>query len=114
MIPAHLTHVIVRDLDGRIRLWSTGAERLYGWSAREATGAITHDLLATEFPKPLPEIDADLLREGVWEGELRHRTRNGGPNTVASRWELQQDQAGNPVAVVEASREVNGASEQEL
>jgi len=34
---------------------------------------------------------------------LRQRTRDGGRIRVASRWELQQDQAGNPVAVVEAN-----------
>lgn len=103
-----LAHVIVRDLDGLIRFWSSGAAQLYGWSAGEATGEISHSLLSTRFPRPLEEIEAALLREGVWVGELLHETREGRQIRVASHWELQQDASGNPVAVVEANREAEG------
>jgi PAS domain-containing protein len=54
---------MVRDFDGRIVHWAAGAERLYGWSAQEAIGRISHKLLATEFPKPRAEIEAALLAE---------------------------------------------------
>src|SRR3954453_20290449 len=30
--------VIATDLQGRIRYWNAGAERMYGWSAAEAVG----------------------------------------------------------------------------
>ena len=80
---------MVRDLDGRIRFWSRGAERLYGWSREEALGEVSHRLLATAFPKPLVDIQAELLREGHWQGELRHRARNGQAVHVASHWALR-------------------------
>jgi PAS domain-containing protein len=36
-----LAQVMVRDLDGRITAWSSGSERLYGWSLSEAVGQIS-------------------------------------------------------------------------
>jgi two-component system, LuxR family, sensor kinase FixL len=69
-----LTHdtVFVRDRDDVITYWNRAATALYGWDRDEAIGRRTHDLLHTEFPKPLPEIMADLMRTDHWEGELVH------------------------------------------
>jgi PAS domain S-box-containing protein len=78
--------MIVRDPQDRIVAWNRGAERLYGWSAAEARGRVTHDLLETVFPEPVAEIVRRLEAEGHWEGELRHRTRAGRLVTVLSRW----------------------------
>jgi len=55
------TTIMVRDLDGTIRFWNRGAERMYGYSKQQATGKLSHDLLCTVFPQPLAEIEADLL-----------------------------------------------------
>src|SRR6185312_9023408 len=38
------TQAMVRGLDGTIRYWSTGAERLYGWSRADAVGKVSHIL----------------------------------------------------------------------
>jgi PAS domain S-box-containing protein len=78
--------MIVRDPLDRIVSWNKGAERLYGWSAAEARGQTTHELLQTIFPEPVEEIARRLEAEGHWEGELRHRTRAGRAVTVLSRW----------------------------
>jgi PAS domain-containing protein len=51
-----LAQVMVRDPQGRITLWSRGAERLYGFTRAEALGSISHELLNTRFPEPLPNI----------------------------------------------------------
>ncbi len=79
--------VFVRDADSLISYWNEGAERLYGWSRDEALGKLTHDLLHTEFPVPLSEI----LSSDRWEGELKHRKRDGAVITVASRWTTLRD-----------------------
>src|SRR5207253_2250301 len=47
---------LVRDLDDCILHWTGGAARLYGWSAAEAIGRVSHELLRTEFPQPLEAI----------------------------------------------------------
>jgi PAS domain S-box-containing protein len=96
-----LAQAFVRDLDGRISYWSTGAVRLYGWSAAEAVGRVAHELLHTEFPAPLPEINRSLLEHGQWEGQLVHVARDGRRLHVASQWVLRRDAAGGPQGVFE-------------
>ncbi|HTW47525.1 MAG TPA: PAS domain S-box protein [Acidobacteriaceae bacterium] len=78
--------ILVRDHEDRIVYWNKGAERLYGWSAEEAVGRMSHQLLQTQFPQPYEEVQKALETEGHWEGELRHRLRSGRQVTVQSRW----------------------------
>ncbi len=78
--------VMIRTFEGKINSWNRGAAELYGWRREEAIGRISHDLLQTQFPKPLEEIESELLRNGFWEGNLVHTTRDGGRVVVRSRW----------------------------
>jgi PAS domain S-box-containing protein len=99
--------IFVRDpATATIRYWNRGAEALYGWSSGEALGATSRALLKTRFPRPFAEIEATLLREGYWEGELVHTTRGGRELTVASRWALRRDEAGRPAAILELNTDV--------
>jgi PAS domain S-box-containing protein len=91
--------IIFRQLDGRITYWNRGAQELYGWRAEEAVGKLSHDLLRTVFPVPIKDIDAELLRAGVWEGELEHRRIDGTKVIVASRWSLSRDDAGRSIVM---------------
>ncbi len=101
-----LSAVMVRDLDGTIRFWSRGCERLYGWTAKEAVGRSAHELLRIEFPLPPAEIEAALLREGEWRGDLRHVRRDGTSLVVAAHRALRRDEAGRAAAVVESLADV--------
>jgi PAS domain S-box-containing protein len=101
-----LANVLARDKEDRIILWSAGMEQLYGWSRGEAIGQVSHQLLATECSQPLEEIRAQLLRDGQWTGELTHRRRDGERLTVASRWVVHQDQAGQLTATLEVNNDV--------
>ncbi|HEX4064767.1 MAG TPA: PAS domain S-box protein [Acidobacteriaceae bacterium] len=78
--------ILVRDHRDHIVYWNKGAERFYGWTAAEAMGRDSHDLLQTTFPEPLEEINKKLDRNGHWEGELLHQTRSGQRVMVLSRW----------------------------
>jgi PAS domain S-box-containing protein len=93
--------LLVRGLDGAIRFWSAGCERLYGWSAAEAVGQSTHDMLKTSFPAPWPEVEAALLRDGAWSGDLTQTRRDGTRIVVAARKALRRDATGRPYAVME-------------
>jgi PAS domain S-box-containing protein len=98
--------IIVRDPKSRITFWNPGAEKAYGWSAAEAMGKVTHELLQTTFPEPLDQINAMLLRTGRWEGELIHTKRDGRRVVVASRQSLRRDEHGAPAAILEINRDV--------
>jgi PAS domain S-box-containing protein len=91
--------VMTRTVDGTINFWNHSAEKLYGWRKEEAIGRISHDLLQTQFPKPLEEIESELVRNRLWEGKLVHATRDGSRVAVESRWAL--DLTEQPGAVVE-------------
>ena len=79
---------MIRSMEGRINLWNRSAAELYGWKEEEAVGRISHDLLQTQFPKPLEEIESELVRNGRWEGMLVHTARDGSRVVVESRWTL--------------------------
>ncbi|MDO9711531.1 PAS domain-containing protein [Paracraurococcus lichenis] len=97
---------MARDMDGTIRHWSKGCERLYGWTAAEAVGRISHDLLRTVFPVTRGEIEAALRRDGEWAGDLRHRRRDGREVVVAARKVLRQEKEGGPGSVLEVLEDV--------
>jgi PAS domain S-box-containing protein len=89
-----------------IRYWNQGAERLYGWKSGEALAKFIYALLDARFPEPLDEIEAGLLRNGSWEGELDHLRRDGTRIVVQTRWVLRRDSTGLPVAVMEINRDI--------
>jgi PAS domain S-box-containing protein len=98
--------VIVRDLDGKITFWNQGAIDTYGWRRKEAVRRVAHDLWQTRFPCPLKEIEAVMATRGHWEGELEYTSRDGKTIVVDSRWSLQRDERGKPIAVLEINRDV--------
>jgi hypothetical protein len=98
-VPVQADSVMMRTMSGVIRFWNRSAEGVYGWRKEEAIGRISHDLLRTEFPRPLEKIESELARKGRWEGRLVHTTRDGRRVTVQSRWIL--DRAEFPGTVVE-------------
>jgi len=105
--------IIVRDPESRITFWNPGAEKTYGWTAAEAIGKITHELLQTTFPEPLDQLNAILVRTGRWEGELTHAKRDGARVVVASRWSLRCNEHGAPGAILEINRDVTEAKRAE-
>jgi two-component system, LuxR family, sensor kinase FixL len=101
-----LAQVMTRSFPGEIHYWSRGMERLYGFSAAEAIGRISHELLRTEFPQSLGYVDRELLERAEWTGELRHRRRDGEQVVVVSHQSLHRDPAGAPSLVTEVNNDI--------
>lgn len=97
---------LVRDEQDHILLWSDGCARLYGFTAEQAIGRVSHELLRVEFSQPLETIRAMLHKTGRWEGELTHRRADGTVVHVASLWVLRNGTA-NPV-VLEVNNDITG------
>jgi PAS domain S-box-containing protein len=98
--------IIVRDVKDRVTYWNKGATKIYGYTREEALGKVTHDLLKTEHPEPLPKIYEKLLRDNRWEGEMVHTRRDGRHLTVFSRWALDRDAQGNRAYVLETNNDI--------
>jgi len=94
--------VMVRDLeDGTIRFWNRGAQELYGYSKEEAIGRKSHELLKTQFPTALEEIEKEAPAIGHWEGELIQTTKDNRKLTVDSRWRFKADKKGRLSSILE-------------
>jgi PAS domain S-box-containing protein len=106
LINLALDAIFVHDMDRKIIFWNRGAEELYGWKEAEVLGRSPHDLLETKFPRSLEEIRAELLAKDRWEGELAHKTQSGRRVDVISRWSLQRDESGEPIAILEITRDI--------
>ena len=104
----NLTHdaIFIRDMNEVVRNWNRGAEALYGWTAEEAEGKIAAELLKTVLPLPLERIMAEMLNRGRWEGELVRTRKDGTHVVVASRWSLQRDARGDPIAALETNNDI--------
>jgi PAS domain S-box-containing protein len=110
-----LTHdtIFVRDTCDIITYWNRGAEELYGWTAEQAIGRRSHDLLHTVFPASVTDIQAELLREGRWEGELTHTKADGSEVVVASRWALRRDKQAQLAGVLETNNDITDRKHRE-
>jgi signal transduction histidine kinase len=49
---------------------------------------------------------AELLHTGRWEGELVRSRKDGTQVAIASRWSLQRDARGTPVAALETNNDI--------
>src|SRR5690606_32720060 len=77
---------------------------LYGYTKSDAVGAVSHQLLRTEFPEPLVNINSKLQTEQRWEGVLTHTKRDGSRIKVLSRWEITPDVERGALQVLETNR----------
>jgi PAS domain S-box-containing protein len=98
--------ILVHDLEGHIIFWNEGAEHLYGWTAQEALGKITHTLLQTHFPISSDALNHALEQHDQWEGNLIHIRRDGAQVIVESRQVLVRDEEGRPSAILEINRDI--------
>jgi PAS domain S-box-containing protein len=98
--------IFVRDLDGRITYWNAGAADTYGFTRDEAAGRKAHDLLRTQFPQPLPVIEATAARDGRWDGELTNWCADGQSIIVESRWAAQHGPDGSLLGYMEINHDI--------
>lgn len=98
--------VAVFGFDMRVTVWNAEAERLYGWKREEVVGGIIQAAVRCLPSQPLSVILATVRESGVWRGEFVRTTKSGSTVTVGAKWTLRRDREGNPLDIVETSRDL--------
>jgi diguanylate cyclase (GGDEF)-like protein/PAS domain S-box-containing protein len=100
--------IFVMDMSSRITYWNKGAERLYGWEAREAEGQRMPELLCDNHAA-YSEAYKTALDEGEWVGELLQRRRDGTLLQADTRWTVVQADpaAGIPQKILVISNDIS-------
>lgn len=99
--------VIVHSFDGEIRYWTSGSERLYGWSRKEAIGRVVHELLGTRFLEAVDTIRAGVRVYNTWSGELVHMHKDGHPIAIASRWVAVRTQMSSDLLIMQMNSDIS-------
>jgi PAS domain S-box-containing protein len=98
--------IFARDVGRRITFWNRGAEGTYGFSEAEALGVSPGELLRTEYPIPLEEIERLVAETGGWHGDLVQHTKDGRRVVVESRWAAQYGGPGQLAGLLEVNRDI--------
>ena len=105
--------ILVWDAGQVITFWNHGAERTYGYTRAEAVGRIASELLRTEYPAPMADLDAELDGSGSWQGELVQTRRDGQRIVLASRWAARLAPDGTRLGAMEVNRDITAAKDAE-
>jgi len=106
--------IIVRKVDGTITFWSKGAEKIYGWTKKQALGKNTHELLKTQFPQSFDSIISELENKHSWTGEVNHFTKDGRLLTMQSWWCAEKTDHGEVTSILESNVDVTERKKAEL
>jgi PAS domain S-box-containing protein len=120
MLDAAHDAIFLWEAGGPIVYWNRGAELLYGYTADQAIGRRTHDLLQTRHPESPQAFEAHLLQVGEWAGELTHIARDGSAIDVLSRHqtfsmsaEPAENGASARVYILETARDITARKREE-
>src|SRR5262245_35980390 len=100
--------VILTDADGVIVRWNAGAEQLYGWTASEAIGRRTVDLMTMPDADENTEITAAVFAGKTWSGDYLVRCKGGsGSVLVHATSAALTGEAGDVEGIVNVSHDVS-------
>ena len=95
----------VLNLDGTLAFWNASAERIYGWTSEEVGHSGARELLFQD-TSTFDRYRQAVLSGGEWVGELEHKTRDGKPLLLVSRWTLVRDEVGEPRSILAINTDV--------
>jgi PAS domain S-box-containing protein len=95
--------VLAFDAKGNIIFWNQSAEKTYGWTRDEMLGQPISQIQFEETPTDPASIE---LSCNAWEGELRHRHRNGSLLILQSRQIMRFNEEGQPDHVLSINRDI--------
>jgi PAS domain S-box-containing protein len=105
LLDAAADAIILKDMDDRILYWNRGAEQIYGWTAAEALGKKSAELLFMDQAR-FDFALRQLLAHNQWRGEMHKQTRDRRLLTVEVRWTLVRDQHGEPKSILATNTDI--------
>jgi len=97
--------ILIFEPEGRILYWNKGAERIYGYSAAEATGRFVGEFIHAD-PHKFRDVNTLVIDTGEWTGEMHHLNRERHELIVESRWWLVRDREGRPKSILAINTDV--------
>jgi PAS domain S-box-containing protein len=91
--------IVVHAMDGTIRYWSGGAQRMFGYTREQAVGQ-TFEALMGMGAGLRPAAMAELMDRGEWVGELDCVDAHGRLIVVERRCCITRDAGGQPTGVL--------------
>ena len=103
--------VITMDLAGFITQWNKGAERLFGYTEKEAVGNNILFLYADEEEDGDPQLEDTFLEHGGREMEVRRRRKSGEIFWASLSLSLIRDANGEPSGLIGYLTDITGRIE---
>jgi len=98
--------ICVIDLSHRFTYWNKSAERLYGWSAKDACGKTADELLFRD-RSYFDRAKKEVLEKGEWKGECCQVTSGDESVIVESQWTMVPDETGRPKSILMVNTDVS-------
>lgn len=105
--------IISYDLDGRIKTWNAGAERLYGYTPEQAIGQSMEMLYPAGFGKRIQQYRDEIIAGTLSSFEVTRLTRSGRPRLVWIAAAPIRDASGEVIAVSNIHRDITEARRHE-
>jgi PAS domain S-box-containing protein len=100
--------VISTDMRGVIRTWNRGAERIFGYSAEEATGKSISMMALPEQESFLRRQITAAINAGNMQTEIAARRKSGEIATVHLSLSMMHNEVGEPTGVVGVALDISG------
>jgi signal transduction histidine kinase len=97
---------LIRTPEGRITFWSEELQRRYGFSADDALGQDSSELLRARHWQTRDQIDAVLATRSEWRGGVIVCRADDQPMMVANHWHLHRGGDGQESFVTEVHTDI--------
>ena len=99
LIDLSLSAIIVKNSNGIITFWNSGADKLYGYNKEEAVGKKISLLLKDRYSESEDKILEDLRKGKHWVGEIEQYTKENKEVTVQTDWVATLNEQGEIVEI---------------
>ena len=100
--------IIITDINFVIRSWNKAAEKMYGWTTKEATGQRVSVIIPTQYINgDREEITSIFLKEGIWKGEVIHKNKTGEELYILASITALKNEYGEITGAIGVNRDIS-------